>query len=298
MTQPVWQTDFPDLTLLKRGKVRDMYDLGEALLMVATDRLSAFDVVMPDPIPDKGRILTRISLFWFQVMAPVVPNHVISSDVADYPDACRPYEEVLAGRSILVKKTMPLPVECVVRGYLSGSGWASYQESGSVCGLPLPQGLVESQRLSEPLFTPSTKEEAGAHDENISFEQAARIVGEPTAQGLRDLSLSLYRKGAELADTKGIIIADTKFEFGLLGDRILLIDEVLTPDSSRFWPKGTYAPGRSQESFDKQYVRDYLLEIGWNKRPPAPKLPETVVMNTRKKYLQALTLLTGSSHGL
>lgn len=293
MEQSVHETDFAQLNLLKRGKVRDIYDLGEALLMVATDRISAFDVVMPDTIPGKGKILTRISLFWFDVMKTLIPNHVVSSNVDEYPAVCRPYAETLRGRSMLVKKTDPLPIECVVRGYISGSGWKSYKESGTVCGIRLPEGLRESDKLPEPIFTPSTKEEIGQHDINIDFEEAANRIGKPLADKVKALSLEIYQKGAELADKKGIIIADTKFEFGMVGEELILIDEVLTPDSSRFWPKDSYKPGGSQKSFDKQYVRDYLLSIEWNKKPPGPSLPDEVIGNTRDKYLEALRLLAG-----
>jgi phosphoribosylaminoimidazole-succinocarboxamide synthase len=293
MKSSVRETDFAGLSLVKKGKVRDVYDLGEHLLMVTTDRLSAFDVIMPDPIPDKGIILTRISLYWFEVMKPIVENHVVSSNVNDYPDVCKPYAEILHGRSMLVKKTKPLPIECVVRGYISGSGWLSYQESGSICGIQLPPGLRESDKLPEPIFTPSTKAEVGDHDINIDFQETVKRIGKTNASAVRDLSLAIYRSGAELADAKGIIIADTKFEFGLLGDEIIAIDELLTPDSSRFWPKDTYRPGGSQQSFDKQYVRDHLLSLNWDKRPPGPSLPEDVIQNTRKKYLEALTRLTG-----
>jgi len=298
MRTPVIETDFPDLKLLKRGKVRDVYDLGDRLLMVATDRISAFDVVMPDPVPDKGIILTQISLFWFKIMQPLVANHLITSDVAAYPPVCQPYAETLTGRSMLVRKTEVLPIECVVRGYISGSGWKSYQESGAVCGIRLPSGLQESERLPEPLFTPSTKEELGAHDVNIDFGEAARRIGRERAEAVRDLSLAIYRRGVELADQKGIIIADTKFEFGIDGQKIILIDELLTPDSSRFWPKESYLPGGPQKSYDKQYVRDHLLSLNWNKRPPGPGLPPEVIRNTRLKYLEALKQLTGDSHGL
>ncbi len=298
MTNSVWQTDFPKLPDPVRGKVRDMYDLGDAFLMVATDRLSAFDVILPDPVPDKGKVLTQISLFWFEVMGDMVENHVITSNVNEYPENCREYADQLEGRSILVKKVQPLAIECVVRGYISGSGWSSYKKDGSVCGISLPEGLKESDKLPETLFTPSTKAELGLHDENISFEKAAEIVGEDIAVKVRDLSLAIYKKGAELAITKGIIIADTKFEFGLLDGEIILIDEVLTPDSSRFWPKDSYEPGRAQDSFDKQYVRDYLLEIKFNKTPPGPELPEDIIMRTREKYIQALTLLAGDKYAI
>lgn len=298
MQAPVSQTEFKNLNLIKRGKVRDIYDLGENLLMVATDRISAFDVVMPDPIPDKGIILTQISLYWFDIMKPIIDNHVISADVNDYPPICKPYAETLQGRSMLVKKTEPLPIECVVRGYLSGSGWKSYQQSMTVCGIPLPQGLRESDKLPEPIFTPSTKEELGAHDVNIDFDEAVTRIGSDLASNVKQLSLAIYKKGAEIADEKQIIIADTKFEFGRIGGELILIDEVLTPDSSRFWPKDTYQPGGSQQSFDKQYVRDHLISINWNKQPPGPSLPEDIIRNTRKKYLEALSQLTGDSHGL
>jgi phosphoribosylaminoimidazole-succinocarboxamide synthase len=298
MKTPVSETNFQDLNLIKRGNVRDIYDLGENLLMVATDRISAFDVVMPDPVPDKGIILTQISLYWFEVMKPIIENHVVSSDVDEYPAVCRPYAESLRGRSMLVRKTEPLPIECVVRGYISGSGWKSYQASGAVCGITLPPGLQESDELPEPIFTPSTKEELGSHDINIDFEKAAETIGEERASKVKNLSLAIYKQGAKMADEKKIIIADTKFEFGLVGDEVILIDEVLTPDSSRFWPRETYQPGGPQQSYDKQYVRDHLISIRWNKQPPGPSLPENIISNTRRKYLEALTQLTGDSHGL
>ena len=298
MKKPVSITDFQNLNLAGRGKVRDIYDLGENLLMVATDRISAFDVVMPDPVPDKGIILTQISLYWFEIMKPIIENHVISANVDDYPATCRPYAETLHGRSMLVKKTKPLSIECVVRGYISGSGWKSYQQTGGVCGIDLPEALLESDKLPEPIFTPSTKEELGAHDINIDFAEAEKRIGKDLASKAKDLSLAIYKKGSEMAAEKEIIIADTKFEFGLLGDKLILIDEVLTPDSSRFWPKDTYQPGGSQQSFDKQYVRDHLLSVKWNKQPPAPSLPEDIIRNTRKKYLEALNQLTGDSYGL
>jgi phosphoribosylaminoimidazole-succinocarboxamide synthase len=298
MSQPIVQTDFPGLELLKRGKVRDMYDLGEHLLMVATDRISAFDVVMTEPIPDKGIILTRISLFWFELMKPLVANHVVTDNVEEYPSNCRPYASVLRGRSLLVKKADPLPIECVARGYISGSGWSSYRESGEICGIKLPAGLKESDKLAAPIFTPATKEEIGTHDINIDFEDAQKRIGRELAERVRDLTLEIYRKGAEFAETKGIIIADTKFEFGRVGDQLILIDELLTPDSSRFWPKASYAPGGAQQSYDKQYLRDYLLTTRWNKTPPPPPLPEEVIRGTRQKYLEALKQLSGSGHGL
>ena len=296
MKHAVFETDFPDLNLLKKGKVRDIYDLDDSLLMVTTDRLSAFDVVMPDSIPDKGKILTQISLFWFEVMKPLVPNHLISSNVDDYPSSCKPYAEDLRGRSMLVKKTEPLPIECVVRGYISGSGWKSYQETGDICGIKLPEGLKESDKLPEPIFTPSTKAEIGLHDINIDFEEAVKKIGRTLADKVKEFSLEIYKKGAEFADKKGIIIADTKFEFGLNENEIILIDEVLTPDSSRFWPKETYKPGGPQKSFDKQYLRDYLISINYNRKPPGPSLPADVIRNTRNKYMEALKLLTGPNH--
>jgi phosphoribosylaminoimidazole-succinocarboxamide synthase len=294
MTQAVWQTDLAGLPAPRRGKVRDMYDLGDALLMVATDRLSAFDVVMPDPVPDKGKVLTQISLYWFRTMARLVGNHVITANAEEFPPECLPHADVLRGRSILVKKLRPLPVECVVRGYITGSGWKSYKAEGAVCGIPLPKGLAESDRLPEPLFTPTTKAETGAHDENITFQEVEGLLGAETAAKVRNLSIAIYSEGARLALSRGILIADTKFEFGQDADGgIVLIDEVLTPDSSRFWPLDTYAPGRSQDSYDKQYVRDYLEAIKWEKKPPAPKLPEEVIVKTREKYVQALERLAG-----
>lgn len=298
MTRVVRETDFSTLKLLQRGKVRDMYDLGDAYLMVATDRMSAFDVVLPDPIPDKGAVLTQISLFWFDIMASLVDNHVVTADVSRYPESCRPYAADLQGRSIVVKKAEALPVECVVRGYITGSGWNSYKKDGTVCGIRLPEGLAESDRLPEPIFTPSTKEELGRHDINIDFDEMVRRIGAPLAEQVRELSLSIYKKGAKIAAEKGILIADTKFEFGLVEGKVILIDEVLTPDSSRFWPEATYAPGGSQKSFDKQYLRDYLLSLDWDKTPPGPSLPQAVIDSTRARYVEALTLLTGDNHGL
>lgn len=294
MSPTVYETSFPGLTLLKRGKVRDVYDLGDKLLIVATDRLSAFDVVMPDPVPGKGKMLTRISLFWFEQMRELVNNHLISSTVEDYPASCRPYAEALSGRSMLVKKARPLAIECVVRGYLSGSGWKEYRKSNSVCGITLPHGLRESDRLPEPIFTPSTKADAGEHDRNISFEEAIALIGRDAAEAVRRLSLAIYQKSLSIAEKRGIIIADTKFEFGYADNELLLIDEILTPDSSRFWPLDAYRPGGPQASFDKQYVRDYLLSLDWDKTPPAPSLPEEVIEVTRGKYTEALRLLTGS----
>jgi phosphoribosylaminoimidazole-succinocarboxamide synthase len=277
----------------RQGKVRDIYDLGDRLLLVASDRISAFDVVMSEPIPDKGRILTRLSAFWFRHLADLAPNHLVSLEVEDFPPACRPYRELLQGRTMLARKCRPLPVECVVRGYLSGSGWAEYRQTGAVGGLPLPPGLVESQQLPEPLFTPSTKAELGTHDENISLEQVVASVGPQLAARIKDLSLNLYRRALDWAEPRGIIIADTKFEFGLADGELLLIDEVLTSDSSRFWPQEDYRPGGPQKSYDKQYLRDYLESLGWNKKPPPPPLPPEVIANTRARYLQALQALTG-----
>ena len=298
MEEAVIETKLEALNLIKRGKVRDIYDLGDYLLMIATDRISAFDVVMPNPIPEKGKILTQISLFWFEIMRPILPNHLISANIDDYPEICRPYSEILRGRSMLVKKAEPLPIECIVRGYLSGSGWNDYQVSGSVCGIKLPEGLKESDKLPEPVFTPSTKADSGLHDVNIDFEKTAEKIGKPLAEKVRTISLEIYNKGADLAYKKGIIIADTKFEFGLLNDDLILIDEVLTPDSSRFWPQPSYQPGGAQKSFDKQYLRDYLLSINWNKKPPAPFLPQYVITNTRDKYLEAYHKLTNATYAL
>ena len=298
MEHAVSETNLETLNLIKRGKVRDIYDLGDCLLMVATDRISAFDVVMPNPVPEKGKILTRISLFWFEIMKPFLPNHVISANVDDYPEICRPYSDLLRARSMLVKKAKPLPIECIVRGYISGSGWNDYQMSGNVCGIKLPEGLKESDKLPEPVFTPSTKAESGLHDVNIDFEKAVEKIGKPLAEKVRTLSLEIYNKGADLAFNKGIIIADTKFEFGILDDDLILIDEILTPDSSRFWPRSSYKPGGAQKSFDKQYLRDYLLSINWNKKPPAPSLPQNVINNTRNKYLEAFQKLTAATHAL
>lgn len=294
MTSGIMTTsDFKDLHLFKRGKVRDVYAFDDRLLIVASDRISAFDVVMDDPIPDKGKILTRLSAFWFQELEPIVENHLISYNTADYPAACKKYTRELEGRSMLVRKAEPLPVECIVRGYLSGSGWEEYRANGSICGIPLPGGMVESQELAEPVFTPSTKAQEGIHDENISFERAADILGPARAEAVRRMSLDIYKFGRDLARGKGIIIADTKFEFGLVDGRLMLIDEVLTPDSSRFWPQVDYRPGGPQKSFDKQFLRDYLLSIRWPKTPPPPKLPKEIIERTRDKYIEALRRLTG-----
>jgi phosphoribosylaminoimidazole-succinocarboxamide synthase len=294
MTTPVVSmTEFKSLTLKGRGKVRDIYDLGDRLLIVATDRISAFDVVMPNPIPDKGRILTQLSHFWFDLTKDIVANHVLSTEAEDYPKECQVYREILKGRSMLVVKTEVLPVECVVRGYLSGSGWEEYQKTGEVCGIKLPKGLRESSKLEEPIFTPATKAELGLHDENITFEKVERIVGKVRAEKLRSLSLAVYKKARDFAEGRGIIIADTKMEFGLKNKDLLLIDELLTPDSSRFWPKDGYQPGGSQKSFDKQFLRDYLLSLKWDKNPPAPQLPEEIIERTREKYLEAYERLVG-----
>ncbi len=290
MNSIVLETNFPGLTLSGRGKVRDIYDLGDRLLIVATDRLSAFDVVLPTPIPDKGRVLTQLSLFWFKKLWDVAPNHVISG--SEFPRELAPYQEALRGRAMLVRRTDPIPIECVVRGYLAGSGWKEYQGNGQVCGITLPAGLRESDRLPEPIFTPATKATSG-HDVNISFEEVAARVGKPLAERLCALSLEIYRRAAEHAAKCGILIADTKLEFGLAGNELVWIDEALTPDSSRFWPADQYAPGRPQPSFDKQYVRDYLEQIGWSKKPPAPELPPDVVAATRAKYREAYERLAG-----
>jgi phosphoribosylaminoimidazole-succinocarboxamide synthase len=288
----VLETHLDGLTLVRRGKVRDVYDLGEHLLIVATDRISAFDYILGSGIPDKGKVLTQLSAFWFERIGNLVPNHLISVDVDTFPAATRPHRETLRGRSMLVRKTDPLQVECVARGFLSGSGWKDYQRTGAVCGVRLPGGLRESDRLPQPIFTPATKAESG-HDENISENEAGAIVGREMIGRLRDLTLAIYARAVAHAGTCGIIIADTKFEFGLAGDRLILIDEVLTPDSSRFWPKAEYQPGRSQPSFDKQFVRDYLERVGWDKQPPVPGLPDDVVRGTRQKYLDAFRRITG-----
>lgn len=291
--EPVFETNFPGLTLLNRGKVRDIYDLGDSLLIVATDRISAFDVVMPTPVPDKGKILTQLSVFWLEFLKDVVDNHLISSSVEDYPEVCQPYASVLKGRSMMVRKADVLPVECIVRGYIIGSGWKDYKATGRICGIELPAGLREAEKLPQPIFTPSTKAELGEHDQNISFDEMIRIVGIGRSEEIREKSMQIYNKAAEYAVERGIIIADTKFEFGVVDDELLLIDEVLTPDSSRFWPLDRYQVGTSPESFDKQYLRDYLLNSGWRAEDPPPELPETVVENTRSRYLEALERLSG-----
>ncbi len=292
--QPVTATDLPGIPRFRTGKVRDVYDLGDTLLIVATDRISAFDYVLGSGIPDKGRVLTQLSAFWFERLRDVVPNHLITVDVAQFPERLRPHADLLRSRSMVVRRTQPLEIECVARGYLSGSGWKEYQASGAVCGVPLPAGLRESDRLPAPIFTPATKAASG-HDINISEAEAAERLGsaELTAR-LRDLTLTLYARAAAHAERCGIILADTKFEFGLAdAGTLLLIDEALTPDSSRFWPADRYEPGKPQPSFDKQFVRDYLEAIGWNKQPPVPSLPGDVVARTRAKYLEAYERLTG-----
>jgi phosphoribosylaminoimidazole-succinocarboxamide synthase len=286
----VRETNFAGISPVARGKVRDIYDAGDKLLIVATDRLSAFDVILPTPIPDKGRVLTQLSLFWFDLLRDVIPNHVLSA--TEFPAPFDAYREELAGRSMLVRKTAPLPIECVVRGYVSGSGWKDYKATGKICGIALPNGLRESDRLPQPIFTPATKAATG-HDENISFERAAALIGDQRARQVRDVSLEIYRRAAAYAEPRGILLADTKFEFGLLGDELIWIDEALTPDSSRFWPAAQYEPGGPQPSFDKQFVRDYLESIHWPKTPPGPELPPEVVGATRDKYREAYRILTG-----
>jgi phosphoribosylaminoimidazole-succinocarboxamide synthase len=293
MSKLVLQTDFPGLKLMARGKVRDIYDLGETLLMVASDRISAFDVIMNEPIPDKGFVLTQISAFWFRQMEDIVPNHIISVDVANYPAACQPYAEILEGRSMLVKKATPLPVECIVRGYVSGSGWKDYKATGAISGIKLPAGLKESDRLPEPIFTPSTKADLGAHDETISFEKMVELCGRDLAEKARDYTVKIYTRARDLADKKGIIIADTKFEFGVYEGELIIIDECITPDSSRFWLKEAYQPGGPQPSFDKQFLRDYLETLDWGKCSPAPVLPQEILDKTADKYREALQRIAG-----
>jgi phosphoribosylaminoimidazole-succinocarboxamide synthase len=286
----IQETNFPGIKPAARGKVRDIYDLGDKLLIVATDRLSAFDVVMPTPIPDKGKVLTQISLFWFDLLKDIVPNHVLSS--TEFPAPFDKFRDQLTGRAMLVKKTQPLPIECVVRGYLSGSGWKEYQSTGKVCGIALRSGLVESDKLPEPIFTPATKAASG-HDENIPFERAAEMIGDPLAEKVRAISIDIFNRASAYAAARGIILADTKFEFGLLQNELIWIDEALTPDSSRFWPAAQYKPGRAQPSFDKQFVRDYLERIRWPKTPPGPELSPDVVASTRAKYREAYRILVG-----
>ncbi|MDA8338864.1 MAG: phosphoribosylaminoimidazolesuccinocarboxamide synthase [Nitrospiraceae bacterium] len=291
MSGVIMETNFSELKLVRRGKVRDVYELNDYLLIVATDRVSAFDVVLPNGIPDKGRILTQISNYWFNQMKDIIENHIVATEVKDYPEVLHKYKDMLEGRSMLVKKAKPMPVECIVRGYLSGSGWKEYKEKGTVCGIKLPEGLVESSRLDEPIFTPSTKAEEG-HDINISFDEMKKIVGDELAERLRDASLKVYKKGRELAEKKGIIIADTKMEFGIYEDKLILIDELLTPDSSRFWSIKDYQPGKGQDSFDKQIVRDYLLTLDWDQTYPGPALPQDIVQKTAARYREILEILT------
>ena len=292
------ETEFSDLALHARGKVRDLYAVGEFLLLVATDRISAFDHVLATGIPGKGKVLTQLSLFWFDFLKDIVPNHLITADVSQYPNDLRQYTDELDGRSMLVKRAQMFPVECVVRGYLSGSGWKDNLASGNVCGIPLPPGLREADKLPEPIFTPATKSQDGEHDVNISFDEMIARVGAQSAERLRSLSLAVYKKASDYAEERGLILADTKFEFGTHAEGIILADEVLTPDSSRFWPRDQYQPGHQQPSFDKQYVRDYLESIHWNKQAPAPGLPGEVVARTQQKYLEAFRLLTGRSLSL
>jgi phosphoribosylaminoimidazole-succinocarboxamide synthase len=292
MNKVILQTYFPDITLVKRGKVRDIYDTGEHLLLVATDRISAFDVVLPNGIPGKGRMLTQMSTYWFKQMEDIIPNHVVATKIAHFPQNLHKYADILEGRSMLVKKAQPVPVECVVRGYLSGSSWKEYKEKNIVCGIQLPEGLIESSRLDESIFTPSTKEEQG-HDINISYESVKGVVGDDLAQKLKDISLKIYSKARTIAEKRGIIIADTKFEFGLYQGDLILIDELLTPDSSRFWSIKDYAPGRSQDSYDKQIVRDYLLTLNWDKTSPGPSLPDEIIKKAAARYREILKIITG-----
>lgn len=287
------KTEFSDLKLFKRGKVRDVYDLDDKLLIVSTDRISCFDVVLPAGIPSKGKVLTALSVFWFNFTKDVIPNHLISAEVKDFPQQVQKYAQTLEGRSMLVKKSKAVPVECVVRGYLAGSGWKEYKKEQSVCGITLPPRLKEAQQLPQVIFTPATKEETG-HDMNVTQQYIEDTIGKALADTLKMVSIAIYKKASEYACSRGIIISDTKFEFGQDGDKLILIDEILTPDSSRFWPQDQYQPGRSQPSFDKQYVRDYLETLDWDKKPPAPDLPSEVVEKTTQKYLQALTMITGS----
>jgi phosphoribosylaminoimidazole-succinocarboxamide synthase len=287
----VIRTDFKTLPLTSRGKVRDIYDLGSCLLIVATDRISAFDVIMPNPIPGKGEILTRMSAFWFKQTEDIIPNHLIATNPGDFPKACDPYREMLRGRAMLVKKAKPLPVECIVRGYLSGSGWKDYCRDGTVSGIRLPQALRESERLPEPIFTPSTKAPEGDHDQAITRKEMENLIGAERSEKVIHASLAIYRRAFEIAAKAGIIIADTKMEFGIMNDELILIDELLTPDSSRFWPRSDYEPGRAQKSFDKQFLRDYLLSIAWDQKPPAPELPDDIVSKTKEKYEEALNRL-------
>ena len=290
---PVIRTEFKNLELIHRGKVRDLYQVEDKLLMVATDRISAFDVVMDDPIPNKGKVLTRLSLFWFDFLGDILPNHLITADVDKYPSVCQPYLEELRGRSMLVKKAEPLPIECIVRGYLSGSFWKAYQNDTNVCGFALPPGMIESDKFDKPLFTPSTKADLGEHDENISIAKMEELVGKEEAAKIIDVSMKLYQKAADYALSRGIIIADTKFELGWYEGELILIDEVLTPDSSRFWPLDKYTPGTGQPSFDKQFLRDYLATLDWDKKVPAPALPEEILVKTGARYEEAVDKIIG-----
>lgn len=292
MKQAITSINIPGVQPLCRGKVRDIFDLGDSLLMVATDRISAFDCILPQGVPDKGAILTQMSLFWFETLKPAKPNHVIATGVEDFPEPFKNYPEILAKRSMLVKKVEPIPVECVVRGYMAGSAWVEYQQSRTICGIRLPDGLTLSDRLPEPIFTPASKNKEG-HDENISFEETVSKIGKRAAEELRDRSLGIFSSASEFARSRGVILADTKFEFGQQGDEIILIDEVLTPDSSRFWLAADYQPGKAQEALDKQFVRDFLIQIKWNRNPPAPDLPDEIVLNTRRRYMDAYRMLTG-----
>lgn len=292
-TRIILETNFPNLKLAKRGKVRDIYDMGEHFLIVSTDRLSAFDVIMAQGIPYKGQVLTKISEFWFKFSENIIKNHLISTDVNDFPDECKEYADDLKGRSMLVKKAEVIPIECIVRGYISGSGWNDYKKTGEISGIKLPEGLVESEKLPDPIFTPSTKAEIGLHDENISLKDAENIADKDTIDKVKNATLRVYKEAAGFALSKGIIIADTKMEFGFYNNEIILVDELLTPDSSRFWPQNKYKKGGAQESYDKQFVRDYLLSINFNKQPPPPQLPEDIIQKTSEKYLEVLFELTG-----
>lgn len=299
-TNVVLQTDLPELNFMNRGKVRDIYDMGDSLLMISTDRLSAFDVVMSEGIPEKGKVLTRMTEFWLNQLSDIIPNHLITTNVNDFPEVCQQYADVLHGRSMLVKKADPIMAECIVRGYITGSGWKDYKKTGSICGIPLPPGLQESERFSEPLFTPSTKADLGAHDENISFDRMCEIVGSEVGIEISNKTIAIYLRSRRIAEERGIILADTKLEYGMCDGQVILIDEILTPDSSRFWPADKYAPGRGQESFDKQFVRDYLqllVDAGkWDKKAPAPPLPPGIIAKTTEKYVEAFERLTGEKY--
>jgi phosphoribosylaminoimidazole-succinocarboxamide synthase len=295
MAQTVFQTDIKEVPLFNRGKVRDIYDLGDSLLIVATDRISAFDVVLPTPIPEKGKILTLMTLFWLDYLKDIISHHLITADVNEYPDVLKPYKEILKDRSMIVKKAEVFPVECIVRGYITGSAMKEYKKTGMVCGIKLPEGLQEADKLPEPIFTPSTKAEKGQHDINITFEEMCKIVEKDIAEFLKEKSLALYKKASSYAEERGIIIADTKFEFGFSNGEIILVDEVLTPDSSRFWPRESYTPGKPQVSFDKQFIRDWLKSTGWKEPAPPPEIPKDIIQKTREKYLEALYKLTGKT---